>query len=82
MDTATIVRQFLSDTFFVDDVADDQSFLRSGAIDSTGMLELVEFLEDRFGIEIDDTDLVPENLDSIERLSAFVARRTTPAVAH
>ena len=53
----------------------DQSFLESGIIDSTGMLELVSFVEERYGISIGDRELVPENLDSLKNLSQFIARK-------
>lgn len=69
------IRDFLSETFFVDDVADDESFLRSGTIDSTGMIDLVMFIEETYGIEIVDAELVPENLDSINCLKAFLERK-------
>lgn len=69
------IRTFISDTFFVDEFANDESFLRSGTIDSTGMLELVDFIESTFDIEIEDTELVPENLDSVDNLTAFLARK-------
>lgn len=76
------IRAFISETFFVDEFADDDSFLRSGTIDSTGMLELVDFLESTFAIEIDDTELVPENLDSVANLSAFLTRKGVGAPAN
>jgi acyl carrier protein len=53
-------------------VQDDQSFLETGIIDSTGVLELVAFLEQRYGIAVADRDLLPENLDSINNVSRFV----------
>lgn len=59
----------------------DQSFLESGIIDSTGMLELVTFVEEQYGIKVGDDELVPENLDSLSRLSAFVARKRGSATA-
>jgi acyl carrier protein len=54
---------------------DDQSFLESGIIDSTGLLELVSFLEQRYGISVADNELLPENLDSLRNLSRFVTRK-------
>lgn len=51
------------------------SLLESGMIDSTGVLELVMFLEESFGIKVRDEDLVPENLDSIDRIDRFVSRK-------
>jgi acyl carrier protein len=53
----------------------DQSFLENGIIDSTGVLELVAFLEQRFGISVADRELLPENLDSLQNVSAYVARK-------
>ena len=79
MSPAAQIRAFISDTFFVDDFADDDSFLRSGTIDSTGMLELVEFIETTFGVEIEDTELVPENLDSVDNLTSFLVRKGVSA---
>ena len=69
------IRTFIVDTFFVDDFADDDSFLRKGLIDSTGMMELVAFLEQDFGLKLEDRELVPENLDSLSRVVAFVEKK-------
>ncbi|MDA0835592.1 MAG: acyl carrier protein [Planctomycetota bacterium] len=68
------VREFVIDNFLYGqgNVIDQESFLQSGLIDSTGVLELVTFLEDRFQIAIDDEELVPDNLDSVERLVTFI----------
>lgn len=74
--THETVRRFISEVFFVDDVEDSASFLEEGIIDSTGMLELVLFVETTFNIRIADTELVPENLDSLDRVAAFVERKT------
>jgi acyl carrier protein len=51
---------------------DNESFLENGIIDSTGVLELVGFLETRFQIKVDDHELVPANLDSVDRVVKFV----------
>ncbi len=56
-------------------LSDSASFLEEGIIDSTGVLELVGFLEERFGIRVQDHDLIPENLDSIHNLVAFIESR-------
>ena len=56
-------------------LADDESFLEAGIIDSTGVLELVGFLETQYHIVVADQDLVPANLDSIERVARFVERK-------
>jgi acyl carrier protein len=69
------IRNFIVDTFFVDDFGDDDSFLRKGVIDSMGMMELVSFIETEFRIKLEDRELVPENLDSLSRVVAFVDRK-------
>jgi acyl carrier protein len=62
-------------------IAPDQSFLESGIIDSTGLLELVSFVEQQYGISIGDRELVPENLDSLNNISQLVARKRMGAPA-
>jgi len=52
-----------------------QSLLDSGVIDSTGILELIEFLETEFGVHVEDDETVPENLDGIDRIAAYVERK-------
>lgn len=54
-------------------IGEEDSLIGAGVIDSTGVVELVAFLEQRFGITIGDEELVPENLDSIARIAAYVA---------
>jgi acyl carrier protein len=74
------VRQFVIDTFLFGQSADlqddEQSFLDAGIIDSTGVLELVGFLESQYGIRISDQDLLPDNLDSISKIARFVERKS------
>jgi acyl carrier protein len=69
------IRAFVVETFFVDDFSDEEPFLRSGIIDSMGMLQLVAFIQEQFGIQVLDEELVPENLDSVARVTAFVERK-------
>jgi len=57
----------------------DKSLIESGVMDSTGVLELVMFLEERFSIQIDDEELVPENLDTINNLVAFLKKKGVAA---
>ncbi len=70
------IRQFVHENFLFgqtgDSLKDDESFLDGGIIDSTGILELVAFLEQRYRITINDTELVPDNLDSVDKVSSFV----------
>lgn len=54
---------------------DDDSFLELGLIDSTGILELVSFIEESFGITIDDDELTPDNLDSINKIIGFITKK-------
>ena len=56
-------------------LADDASLLDQGIIDSTGVLEVIGFLESTFNITVEDAEMLPENLDSIQRISDFVARK-------
>ena len=58
------------------------SFLDTGLIDSTGVLELVDFLEEQFGIAVEDSELVPENLDSIGNLSRYLESKGIPAAGN
>jgi acyl carrier protein len=55
--------------------SEDASFLETGIIDSTGLLELVAFVEQQYGIAIADRELLPENLDSLKNLSQFIIRK-------
>ena len=56
-------------------LTEDASFLEEGIIDSTGVLELVAYLEQRFGITVGDRELLPENLDSVQNAARFVTRK-------
>jgi acyl carrier protein len=72
------VRKFIRENFYVgnpDALPDNASLLEHGIVDSTGILEVVAFLEQTFGIHVDDADMVPENLDTIAGIVAFVERK-------
>jgi acyl carrier protein len=79
------VRRFIAENFLYRDdtqgLGSGQSLLAAGLVDSTGVLELVAFLEERFSFRIPDSDMLPENLDSIAGLVAYVARRIGAAQA-
>ena len=79
MESKDKIREFIITNFLFGakdaKLGDDDSFLETGVIDSTGMLELVSFVETEFGIEVGDMELIPDNLDSIKRLAAFVERK-------
>ncbi len=75
---AKSLRQFIIDNFlFGADTAfsDDDSLIGAGIIDSTGVLELIAHLEGEYAIALDDTELVPENLDSLSNLVRFIERK-------
>ena len=57
-------------------IEDEDALLEKGIVDSMGILEIVEFIEQEFHVEVSDEDLVPENFQSIGRLSAFVSQRS------
>jgi acyl carrier protein len=73
------IRSFvLSNFLFTDDpskLADSASLLGQGVMDSTGVLELISFLERSFGFALHDEEMIPENLDSVDRICAFVERK-------
>jgi len=72
------VRDYVVDSFLfgqADRLGDDESFLESGIIDSTGVLELVGFLETTFGFTVADDELIPANLDSVSSICRFVERK-------
>jgi acyl carrier protein len=78
-DVSAEIRSYVVDRFLfgqgADGLSNADSFLERSLVDSTGILELVAFLEGRYGIKVLDEELVPENLDSIDRAAAFVARK-------
>ena len=74
------VRSFLTSNFYVSDPAaleDEASLLDRGIIDSTGVLEIIFFVEETFGIHVEDNEMLPENLDSIQRIADFVSRKVS-----
>jgi len=78
------IREFVVDTFLLGDddgFDDDDSLIEGGVVDSTGVMELVSFLEGTYGIAIEDRELVAANLDSITRLRSFVDGKVTAASA-
>jgi acyl carrier protein len=73
------IKEFFEDNFmaeFEDDFADDDSFLENGIIDSTGVLELVLFLEENYGFKVADEEITPENLDSFNNLIKYINQKT------
>ena len=78
------IRQFLLDSYLMSEdekVEDDDSFIEKGVLDSTGVLELVAFLEEEFSVKVLDAELTPENLDSIRLVADFVRRKRAETAA-
>lgn len=73
------IRQYLAENFLFSnngyELDDKASFLEEGIVDSTGVLELVMFVEENFGITVQDEDIVPQNFDSVAQLAAYIQRR-------
>jgi len=72
------IKAFIVENFLfgeAEGLGDETSFLEEGIIDSTGILEVVDYLEEEFSISVDDEELIPENLDSIKNLEAYITRK-------
>lgn len=84
METKQRVRQFILENFYISnpaEISDDTLLVSNGYVDSTGMLEVISFLETEFGIQISDQETTPENLESVQRISDFVARKKAATTA-
>ena len=79
----TSLREFLTNSVLplarVDAFRDDESFLEKGILDSTGVLELVGHIEKEYSIRVEADEITPDNLDSLEKLVAFISRKTAKA---
>jgi len=78
MDLTATIRQFIIENFLFEEdnnLKEDTSFLENGIIDSTGVLELVMFIEETYDISVDDDEIVPENLDSISNITKYIQRK-------
>lgn len=79
------IRAFLAENFPLgedpSELPSDASLLEAGIIDSTGVLEIVGFVEETYGIRVEDEELLPENLDSIQGIVSFVERKRAAASA-
>ena len=83
IDAKLEIRTFIVEHFLFGQaagLADDTSFLEQAVIDSTGVLELVAHLEATYGIKVNDDELIPDNLDSIQSVAAFVQKKLHPTV--
>ena len=75
---AKIRNYILENYLFTDDqsaLGSGDSFLDKGVLDSTGILEVIYFLEDEFKIKVEDEEMIPENLDSVNNIVAFIDRK-------
>ena len=82
METREQVREFVLSNFYVADPAaldDDASLLEAGIVDSTGVLEIITFLENELGVTVEDAEMVPENLDAVAHITAFVEKKRQAA---
>ena len=82
MESLNKVREFIVENFLFGDgdaLKDDTSFMEEGIFDSTGILELIFFLEENFDITVEDHDLIAENVDNLQSIAAFVDRKKKAA---
>ena len=81
MTTKDKIRGYVLENFlFTDDqsaLSNNDSFLEKGLVDSTGIFEIIAFIEDDFNIAIEDEEMVPENLDSVDNIIAFINKKQT-----
>ena len=77
------IREFLSDSFLYNPdgfpLGDEDSLIANGVIDSTGILELTQFVEDEFRVEVPDEEITPENFDTVSRILEYVERKLAAA---
>jgi acyl carrier protein len=77
------LRKFIIDNFMFGieeaKLSDDDSLVQRGLIDSTGVLELVSFIQEKYGVAMEDSELVPENLDSINQITCFLNKKQAVA---
>lgn len=77
------IRKFIANNFMFgngNELKDSTSFLNEGIMDSTGALELVSFLEETYGITVEDEELIPENLDSVDNLAGYLKKKGIQSV--
>jgi len=79
-ETQQKLRAFITDNFLFgradQKLSDEDSLIENGIIDSTGVLQLVSFLEQECGVHVEDDEIVPDNLDSLSKLAAFTNRKS------
>ncbi len=84
-DLVNEIRDYICGTMLIglsdQSIEADESLVQRGVVDSTGVLELVEFLQDRYGIRVEDEEITTDNLDTLDSITAYVQRKLSPAAA-
>lgn len=79
VDIKNKIKKYITHNFLVEDgstlLNDDDSFLEKGIIDSTGVIELISFIEKTFRINVEDEELIPDNLDSLNKIAIFINQK-------
>jgi acyl carrier protein len=79
INTKTLIRNFICKNFLINSsstvFSDEDSFTEKGIIDSTGVLEIVQFIQTSYGLRLNDNEIIPDNLDSIQKISSFIKRK-------
>jgi len=79
-----ILRKYIEENFLPSSglkaINESDSFMEKGILDSTGILELIAFIENEFGIEVEDEEIIPDNLDSLEKLAIFLDKKCSHVV--
>jgi acyl carrier protein len=74
-----LLRKFIAESFLpsagLNSFEDTDSFMEKGIVDSTGVLELLEFIEGKFEIVVEDEEVIPDNLDSLAKITSFIERK-------
>jgi acyl carrier protein len=81
MDVRERIRSYVADSLLFSSngyqFQDDTSFLDEGIVDSTGVIELILFVEESFGFSVEDNEIVPDNFDSVNNLAAYIQRKSS-----
>ncbi len=79
IETKALIRRFIADNLMFSSngfgLSDDDSLLEEGAVDSLGVMELVMFVEEEFGLQVADEEVTPEHFDSVDRLASYIERK-------
>ena len=79
-----VIKKYIIDNFLfgneTEEIKEEDSFMERGIIDSTGILELIEFVEETYGFAIEDDELIPENLDSLNNLAWFILSKKSKSI--